>query len=164
MAQVGCASIEPLRYSKLLDNCCSCCNYYPVTWTAWEFCVSKIFDRTSSCFQSELATKSLSALKSRKDEIIDSLEDLVGKDETKKISHVTSERATSLHNLQTLAGDDRGAYSIWSSQVCSYSYILAQGILAIYVLAPAHTYSVPGKSPIWYWSLMTQNLGTAHCH
>ena len=46
--------------------------------------------------QHNLATKSLSALKSRKDEIIDSLEDLVGKDETKKISHVTCERATTL--------------------------------------------------------------------
>jgi hypothetical protein len=79
-------------------------------------------------FQHSLATKSLSALKSRKDEIIDSLEDLVGKDETKKISHVTSERATTLQNLQNLTTDDRGAYSMWSTQVWIYHLYMYYGI------------------------------------
>ena len=40
-----------------------------------------------------MATKSLSALKSRKEEIIDSLQDIVGKEATKKISVRTEERA-----------------------------------------------------------------------
>ena len=40
-----------------------------------------------------MATKSLSALKSRKEEIIDSLQDIVGKEATKKISNRTEERA-----------------------------------------------------------------------
>ena len=43
----------------------------------------------------KVATKSLSALKSRKEEIIDSLEDIVGKEATKKISNRTEERAAS---------------------------------------------------------------------
>ena len=41
----------------------------------------------------KVATKSLSALKSRKEEIIDSLQDIVGKEATKKISVRTEERA-----------------------------------------------------------------------
>ena len=43
----------------------------------------------------KVATKSLSALKSRKEEIIDSLQDIVGKEATKKISVRTAERAAS---------------------------------------------------------------------
>jgi hypothetical protein len=50
--------------------------------------------------QNSLATRSLSALKSRREEIIDNLEDLVGKDETMKISNLTTERANTLQNLQ----------------------------------------------------------------
>jgi len=52
------------------------------------------------CLKCSLATRSLSALKSRREEIIDNLEDLVGKDETKKISNLTTERANTLQNLQ----------------------------------------------------------------
>merc|ERR1719489_584979 len=44
----------------------------------------------------KVATKSLSALKSRKEEIIDTLQDIVGEEETKKISDRTQERASSL--------------------------------------------------------------------
>ena len=48
---------------------------------------------TTTFFLQKVATKSLSALKSRKEEIIDSLQDIVGKEETKKISVRTEERA-----------------------------------------------------------------------
>lgn len=74
-----------------------------------------------------LATKSLSALKSRKEEIIDSLQDLVGKDETKKISNLTTERANTLQNLQNVI-DDRGAsYSMWNSQFMANLPPIGQG-------------------------------------
>ena len=48
----------------------------------------------------KVATKSLSALKSRKEEIIDSLQDIVGKEATKKISVRTAERAASMTSLK----------------------------------------------------------------
>ena len=44
-----------------------------------------------------MATKSLSALKSRKEEIIDHLEDLVGKEETQIITNIANESSHSIH-------------------------------------------------------------------
>ena len=50
----------------------------------------------------KVATKSLSALKSRKEEIIASLQDTVGKEATKKISVRTAERAASYESMTSL--------------------------------------------------------------
>lgn len=51
-----------------------------------------------------MATKSLSALKSRKEEIIDSLQGIVGEEETKKISDRTCEIASNLQKIGVQAG------------------------------------------------------------
>ena len=72
-------------------------------------------------FSQKVATKSLSALKTRKEEIIDSLQNMVGEEETKKISERTVERAStlqknSLHQPEppTISND---SYCMWTSRV-----------------------------------------------
>ena len=118
---------EPLIINeKSLATKCSVADSYTYKCLV-NLLTSKVGNRHIVVFQSELATKSLSALRSRKGEIIDSLEDLVGKDETQKISHATLERATTLQNLQTLTSDDRQGYSMWSSQVRLVSLYIHDG-------------------------------------
>ena len=53
-----------------------------------------------------MATKSLSALKSRKEEIIDHLEDLLGKEEAKKISNSANESTLPVTPLLPLFCDE----------------------------------------------------------
>lgn len=74
-----------------------------------------------------MAAKSLSALKSRKEEIKDSLEDIVGRDETERLSHIYQERAKGGKSAGALSmaigissppGTESlsSCYSIWTSR------------------------------------------------
>ena len=64
----------------------------------------KGFESHSHPTLQKVATKSLSALKSRKEEIIDSLQGIVGEEETKKISDRTFEIAANLQKIGVQAG------------------------------------------------------------
>lgn len=72
---------------------------------------------------SALATKSLSALKSRKEQIKDKLEDMVGRDEMERLTMISQERATTGKSAGALAmaiglspSNDNSLYSMWTTR------------------------------------------------
>ena len=73
-----------------------------------------------------LATKSLSALRSRKEQIIDTLEDIVGRDEMERLSQITQDHAIGGKSVGALSmaigvssavnAEPDNVYSIWASR------------------------------------------------
>ena len=84
-----------------------------------QYCVSLfeiVFQKTAA------AGKSLSALKSRKEEIIDSLQVILGEVETKKISDRTYQVATNLQKIGGIPGGQEMSENIQDNAPMTSSY------------------------------------------